>query len=312
MGLVIVTVTPNPAYDVTYEVASLSPGEVHRVSTVRRRPGGKGVNVAAVLASLGTPVIATGLATTGFDQDVERIGVRAAFVAALPRVRSTLAISHGPTTSLWEPGVAPRDPVAAAAALEAEVARLLVDAHCLVVSGSLPPGVDPALPVALARLAREHGLPCVLDVAGEALGLAADCPGVVLMPNAEELAELCGPSRSLVEVADASRRLLERGPSMVFATRGAEGLVLTTSEGSWHVPAVPGVTGNATGAGDAATAAVARGLAAGHSPVAVAEEAVALAATAVAAPVAGVVDVPLYLRLRTGVAAQPLTTEGTR
>jgi tagatose 6-phosphate kinase len=241
VGLVIVTVTPNPAYDVTYEVASLSPGEVHRVSTVRRRPGGKGVNVAAVLASLGTPVIATGLATTGFGQDVERIGVRAAFVAALPRVRSTLAISHGPTTSLWEPGVAPRDPVAAAAALEAEVARLLVDAHCLVVSGSLPPGVDPALPVALARLAREHGLPCVLDVAGEALGLAADGPGVVLMPNAEELAELCGPSRSLVEVADASRRLLERGPSMVFATRGAEGLVLTTSEGSWQVPAVPGV-----------------------------------------------------------------------
>jgi hypothetical protein len=46
--------------------------------------------------------------------------------------------------------------------------------------------------------------------------------------------------------------------------------------------------------------------------VAVAEEAVALAASAVAAPVAGVVDVPLYLRLRTGVAAQPLTTEGTR
>jgi hypothetical protein len=30
------------------------------------------------------------------------------------------------------------------------------------------------------------------------------------------------------------------------------------------------------------------------------------------APVAGVVDVPLCLRLRTGVAAQPLTTDGIR
>jgi fructose-bisphosphate aldolase, class II len=37
----ITTVTPNPAWDVTYEVTALTPGEAHRVRRAHRRLGGK-------------------------------------------------------------------------------------------------------------------------------------------------------------------------------------------------------------------------------------------------------------------------------
>ena len=49
----VVVVTPNPAIDVTYDVADQTPGESHRVSSVERRPGGKGINVARALLALG-------------------------------------------------------------------------------------------------------------------------------------------------------------------------------------------------------------------------------------------------------------------
>src|SRR5699024_9918565 len=58
--LMIVTLTPNPAVDVTYTVPRLSPGEVHRVQQVVESAGGKGVNVARVLAQLGRRVSCTG------------------------------------------------------------------------------------------------------------------------------------------------------------------------------------------------------------------------------------------------------------
>jgi hypothetical protein len=80
----IVTVTLNPADDVTYEVASMNPGDEHRVSRVRRRPGAKGVNVAAALAQLGEPVVATGLADEEFANHAEELGLQTAFVHGLP------------------------------------------------------------------------------------------------------------------------------------------------------------------------------------------------------------------------------------
>jgi tagatose 6-phosphate kinase len=309
MGRLILTVTPNPAYDVSYETPGFEPGEVHRVSAVHRRPGGKGVNVASVLAALGEPVVATGLGTAEFAADVERLGVRASFVEALTHVRSTVAVFDGDrTTSLWEAGVAPVDPAGAEQSLRDRVALLLPDVGCLVVSGSLPPGVSRELPADLARLAHQHGVPCLVDVSGEALAAAADVPGVVLSPNADELAELCGP---VTDVAAAARSLVERGAGVVFATRGPDGVVVAAADGCWVVSPMAGVPGNPTGAGDAAAAAIARGLAAGESPPEVAEDAVALAAAAVASPVAGSVDAELYRRHRAHVAARP-HPEGVR
>lgn len=88
----ILTVTPNPAYDTTYELPALRPGEVHRISTTHLRPGGKGVNVASVLAQLGEDVVATGFASPAFATEVAETGLRADFVTALPHVRRTVAV----------------------------------------------------------------------------------------------------------------------------------------------------------------------------------------------------------------------------
>ncbi|MDE3070111.1 MAG: 1-phosphofructokinase family hexose kinase, partial [Acidobacteriota bacterium] len=58
----IVTVTLNAAIDKTLSVPSFRVGRRHRTVDQQTNAGGKGINVARALKSLGQPVIATGLA----------------------------------------------------------------------------------------------------------------------------------------------------------------------------------------------------------------------------------------------------------
>ena len=64
----ILTVTLNPAYDVTYRVDRVELGSVHRVSEVLELLGGKGVNVSRVLMQLGVPTVAMGFADAAFSE----------------------------------------------------------------------------------------------------------------------------------------------------------------------------------------------------------------------------------------------------
>ena len=66
----IVTVTPNPAWDITLDSPGVTRGATNVVAPAARRAGGKGINVARVLASRGIPVLAVAsvgeLDTTAF------------------------------------------------------------------------------------------------------------------------------------------------------------------------------------------------------------------------------------------------------
>src|SRR3712207_2570256 len=55
-----VTVTLNPAIDRTVTISNFAAGTVNRVERMQQNPGGKGVNVAAVLADAGHHAAASG------------------------------------------------------------------------------------------------------------------------------------------------------------------------------------------------------------------------------------------------------------
>ena len=296
----ILTVTANPAYDVTYEVEQLDLGAVNRVAAVTERPGGKGVNVARVLAQLDKPACVMGFGNAEFSAAVQGPGLTVDLVHALPRIRRTVVVSEtvaGITTSLWEPGATVNDPDAVAELL-ARVRTRLTDATGVVISGSLPGGTEPGLPAAIAQLATAAGLPVICDIDGAALELASrSVPGVVLVPNNEELQRLTGSTAS--DVVAACRGLLAQGVGAVVATRGADGMIAVTAEGAWHAGVREPLQGNPTGAGDAAAAAIISHLA-DAGPVdwsALLTDAVATSAAAVARPIAGEIDVAVRDRL---------------
>lgn len=279
----IVTVTPNLALDVTYELPELRPGHDHRVRAVHSRAGGKGVNVARVLAALGHDVMVLGLAggPTGdaVRADLDASGLRHDLVPCAEETRRTVTVvAGGEATPLREPG-----PVIGTdewAALEARVP----DADVLVVSGSLPPGVDVD---AIARLAARD-IPVIVDTSGEPLRRAAPYAWAV-KPNADELAAVTGTDDPV-----AGARML--GARTVVVSLGAEGLLAVTDEEVHRVPPPRVVTGNPTGAGDAVVAALAAG--AGSPWPDLLGDAAALSAAAVLAPLAGSYDSAAYERFR--------------
>ncbi|MFB8775029.1 1-phosphofructokinase family hexose kinase [Streptomyces broussonetiae] len=252
----ILTVTLNTALDITYRTRSLRPGTAHRVTDVVERPGGKGVNVARVLAALGHEVTVTGFAGGGTGRAV-RDGL-----TAVPGITDALVPIGGPTrrtvtvvddvpggaTLLNEPG--PAVTPAEWSAFQEAYEDLLRPAAAVALCGSLPPGVPVGAYAGLVRTARAANVPVLLDTGGEPLrrGIAAR-PDIV-KPNADELAELTGSHEPLRATQDARRR----GARAVVASLGADGLLALTPEGLWRAAPPTPLPGNPTGAGDSAVA----------------------------------------------------------
>ncbi|MET8693234.1 1-phosphofructokinase family hexose kinase [Streptomyces bauhiniae] len=304
----ILTVTLNTALDITYRVTSLRPHAEHRVSEVVERPGGKGVNVARVLAALGYGVTVTGFAGGPTGQVLrERLagvpGITDALVPVAGPTRRTVAVVDqrtGDTTQLNEPG--PHIGPAEWAAFLRAYDTLLADARAVALCGSLPPGVPVGAYAGLIRVARTAGVPVLLDTGGEPLrrGIAAR-PDIV-KPNAAELAELTGSH----EPARATRDARRRGAQAVVASLGADGLLAATPEGHWRAAPPARLRGNPTGAGDAAVAGLLSGLVDGLPWPDRLTRATALSAAAVLAPTAGEFDPADYTRL---LAAATVTDE---
>jgi tagatose 6-phosphate kinase len=215
----VLTVTLNAALDLTYASAVFRWGEQNRVEEVHSRAGGKGVNVARVLAQLGVDCMVTGLAggPTGRaireSLDAEGLEPELVEIAADSR-RTVVAVSSstGEVTEFDEPG-----PVVGFEewqAFEARFEELVRRRRAVVLAGSLPRGLPAEAYRRLAEAAADHGVPVVLDTSGPSLlaGLAGR-PSLV-KPNVKELMEAAAGREGSTEVVDMAREL----------QRGAQGL----------------------------------------------------------------------------------------
>ena len=325
----ILAVTPNPAIDVTYTVARQLLGETVRVSDVRRRAGGKGVNVARVLRALGREVVT--LQPLGGDAGrwIER-ELTAAGLPVLPcpisaETRTTVAVVDGilHPTLFAEPG--PSLTQAEWAGLAAALSESVGPGDWVVIAGSFPPGSTPAHLDLLVQAAHARRARVVVDTSGPLLAAAAEAGVDVVKANEAEIADAAGligaaasglPAPGDPETAPAAlgdpegalTALARRGAS-VMMSRGARGALLRTPDGGIHRrTAVPHVEGNPTGAGDAATAGLVAALADGHDPDTALAWASICGAAAVLSPVAGEISADSLpgLAARAGCAAPSL------
>ncbi|WP_406444209.1 1-phosphofructokinase family hexose kinase [Streptomyces sp. NBC_01613] len=295
----ILTVTLNTALDITYRVPALRPHISHRVSEVTERPGGKGLNVARVLAALGHEVTVTGFTggATGRivqDQLTATPGLVDALVPVSAPTRRTIAVvdaQTGDTTQLNEPG--PTITPAEWSAFQESYEDLLASASAVALCGSLPPGVPVGAYAGLVRTARAAGVPVLLDTSGEALRRGVAARPDIVKPNTDELAELTGSHEPLRGAQDTRRR----GARAVVASLGPQGLLALTPEGRWRaVPPSP-EHGNPTGAGDSAVAGLLSGLRDQLPWPDCLTRAVALSAATVRSPTAGDFDRAAYEKL---------------
>ncbi|QHK20322.1 hexose kinase [Pseudarthrobacter psychrotolerans] len=299
----IVTVTPSPAVDMTYQVQRITPGSTHRVAAPLIRAGGKGLNVARVAHQLGFPVLAlapagSGAAGAEFKAELSSSGMPHRIIPVEADTRRSIAVvdtSKADTIILNEPG-------AYLSAAEWHCLRVAVKESLasgegiLVGSGSLPAGADPDFYASLVALAHEAGIRAIIDTSGPGMVSAARAGADLIKPNHHELREATGEDDPVV----AARQLIGMGAQRVMVSSGAAGMMIFDAADPatyWHARLPYGLGGNPTGAGDAAVAAAAACLSEG-SPDSeqILRAATAWSAAAVLMPAAGEIS-PQYEEL---------------
>ncbi|RYY29401.1 MAG: 1-phosphofructokinase family hexose kinase [Sphingomonadales bacterium] len=262
----IVTLTLNPALDVTTSTDKVRDTHKLRCTTPSFDPGGGGVNVARVIHALGGEVTAVfpqgGPVGETYTQLLREAGVAIAPVKIAGTTRESFTVDEGETGLQYRfvlPGPELREDEIAAL-LEA---LALPDVSHIVVSGSLPPGCDPAI---IKRLGA-FDTKLVVDTSGPALAACEGAGVYLLKPSLREVEDLIGKSiASEGDELEAARTLRKRGFAEVIILSLAErGALLVADNLELRLPAIRVETKSAVGAGDSMVGAVTLALSGGKS-----------------------------------------------
>lgn len=282
----ILTVTPNPSLDRTYEIPVLERGTVLRATSDRVDPGGKGVNVSRAVAAAGHRTVAAlplgGPEGALLARLLEELGIEAAGVPVRGSTRVNISVAEpdGTLTKLNASGPELSD--AEAEALLEAVRSRVADADWIACCGSLPRGLAPEWYAELVARAHSAGARIALDTSGPSLTAALRERPDVVKPNAEELAQAVGrPIGTVGEAVKAAEELRELGARAVLASLGADGQLLVDGTGAYFGTARVSAVRSNVGAGDASLAGF---LAAGGTGAAALASAVAHGAAAVQLP----------------------------
>ncbi|WP_282176122.1 1-phosphofructokinase [Vibrio nereis] len=226
----VVTVTLNPALDLTGSLSELNVGSVSLVSQSNLHAAGKGVNVAKVLSDLGAQVTVTGFLGKDnpelFHQLFSQINVTDEFieVEGATRINVKLVEENGRVSDINFPGV--QVSTEEIERFERVLFRLAEDHDYFVIAGSLPGGVSPELCASWIKTLRQRGKKVLFDSSNSALATGISAQPWLVKPNDEELAELVGQELSTFEQCQrAAQALSSKGIDNVVVSMGAEGVM---------------------------------------------------------------------------------------
>lgn len=259
----IVTVTLNAAIDQTLDCPGFTPGTVNRVVAETRTAGGKGINVAALLASAGdAPVTAAGFLGRENDGPFTDLfrerGITDRCIRVSGAVRTNVKLvdrTTGAVTDINLPGLTvPSD---ALSRLTAAVDELAAQAGAVVMAGSLPAGVPADIYATLVPRARAAGAFVAVDTSGPPLAHALGVRPDMVKPNVHELsAHLGRPLPDTDAVVAAATDLHRTGIALVVVSLGADGAVFISAEGALTAAPPAVEVASTVGAGDAMVAGV--------------------------------------------------------
>ena len=245
----VLIMTLNPCIDRTVYFETFQVGATNIVKKTIEEAAGKGINVAVGLKLLNVPVKAMGFA---YKEDKDKLygkldgeQIPYSFVEVEGHLRVNQKLfdeSKSEMTECNEKGtpVTKEDVDELLALLRTE----LTDVSILVLSGSVPPGVDKNIYAVMTSMANEMGVKVILDANGELLREGVKAKPYLIKPNHEEFektfirkedVEVSDIEASGIEVSDteevvmsACARLLSDGLTYICLSLGAEGAMLVS------------------------------------------------------------------------------------
>ncbi|WP_342617753.1 1-phosphofructokinase family hexose kinase [Rhodoferax sp. GW822-FHT02A01] len=300
----ILTITMNPALDVSTAVDEVRHTSKLRCEPMQRRAGGGGVNVARELHKLGAGVLA--FYTAGHSMGrvmlslLQHEGVSChPFAISASSRESFTVLEHstgheyrfvlpGPelTTQEWEQALV-------------DIEKLCSPQSLVVASGSLPPGVPVDFYARVSEVVQRAHAALVVDTSGEPLRAALAHGVYMVKPSLHELRDLCDkPLSRLYEVRDMAKDMVQHGAAQIMVvSMGEMGALMVTQQGNWYAPPLQVEVHSAVGAGDSFVAGMVWGLSQQQSPVQAFAKGVACATATLMSTASGLGDAAQVLQL---------------
>ena len=229
----LVTLMLNPSVDVMLEFDEFQKTKTNRVKNQIELMGGKGLNVSLVAASFGLSVCATGFIGKDKAESLSQIladsGIENAFVEIEGNTRTNYKLadkSDGTVTEANCKGFSvcyeKREEI------QNVLEKTLEGAEILVLTGSLPEGIDSDFYAECIEMANKKGIKTVLDASGEALRFALEKKPYAIKPNIDELSEFAGKTLTDEnEIKDIMKQLNKSGIGLVVASMGGAGALFS-------------------------------------------------------------------------------------
>jgi 6-phosphofructokinase 2 len=266
----IVTLTINPAVDISWEVPDVVATRKLRSGRGTVFPGGGGINVSHVISELGGESTAVftqgGVIGTLLTELLDDYAIDRRVIKVAGRTRLSATVFEQSTDDEYR--VTPPGPDLTEDEWRAfidVVAQL--DCEYLVCSGSVPKGVPNDFYARIAAIAKDRGSKVILDTSGRPL-IEALKQGVYLVkPNLRELENLVGRKAPTPELQEQiARQIVDEGRAEIVAlTLGRHGALLVWKDGQMRLASPDVDKKSAVGAGSSFVAGLVFGCAEGRS-----------------------------------------------
>lgn len=267
----IITITFSPCIDKSTTVARLSPDIKMSCTSVKLEPGGGGINVARALSKLGgsaTAIYVSGGCTgQKFDELMHQEKIPSVVIEGTQETRENIIIVDESNSKQYRFGM-PMPPLSDGAYQQIlDYLKTLDDVAFIIVSGSVPAGVDKSFFDEISLIAHKCKAKLIVDTKGDALKQAVDAGVFLIKPNLGELSALVGKGELKTDqIQDIARSLIDNGKcEVVVVSMGAEGAMLVTSTTAKQIKPPKVERKSTVGAGDSMVAGIVYALTRGSS-----------------------------------------------
>lgn len=252
----ILVVNLNLAVDKTAVVRGLGKGLIYRLAEVKTLAGGKGVNVARALKTLGVRSRLAGF-TAGhngrwIEGALRREGLESVCVPFSPgESRVCLSVvdsGDGVSTDFNEEGC--EVPPAAVKRFLKVFEASLSGCSVAALSGRISPGLPDDFFARLIALAKKRGVVTALDTSGKPLKAAVEAGPSLFKMNRDEFSEAAGEKPAAGAIGRFFRKVHPLGTEYVVVTDGPNPGWAATPQNLWRFYPPPVTLVSAVGAGD--------------------------------------------------------------
>ncbi|MDI6891469.1 MAG: hexose kinase [Actinomycetota bacterium] len=253
----IATVTLNPAVDKMLVLLGRKIERLNRIEVAATIPGGGGINTAYAIQALGTDVVAMGLigGMSGrfIQEELWKTEITTDLVHIEGETRTNYIVlnrNNRLLAQINEKG--PKIFLEELEDFEKRFERILSRSGMIVLSGSLPRGVDSGIYAELINKASRKGIRTVLNASGEALLKGIKAQPAIVKPDIRAMDSLLGirPNTTPRRV-ELARKILKEGAQIAIVGGTREGQVVATQDKAWEVAIPLEEAVNIVGAGDA-------------------------------------------------------------